>query len=159
MSDMPVSISDILALLAFVVAIWSAVQTGRFNRRQNNFAETAERLNQLLIAKEKTETDQQRQADLGANFYKASKGDYRMKVFNRGAVAAKNVRIDFIAGADLVGDRELAQKFPLPQLERQQGIELICFVHMSSSRRAHIKLTWDDLEATDRTKELWVDVF
>lgn len=159
MSDFSVSLSDMLALLAFLVAIWSAVQTGRFNRRQNNFAETAERLNQLLIAKEKTETDQQRQADLGANFYKAGKGNYRLKVFNRGAVTAKNVRLDFIEGADLVDDQELARKFPLPLLERQQSIELICFVHQSSSRRAHIKLTWDDEEAADHTKELWIDVF
>lgn len=152
-------VSNVMALLALAVAGWSAYQTGRFNRRQNAFAEIAERLNRLLIAKEEAETEQQRQADLGANFYKCGKGSHRLKIFNRGAVAARNVRLEMLTGADLIGNEELSQKFPLPLLERQQVTELICFVHMSSPRRAHIKLTWDDELAANRIKELWVDVF
>ncbi|MGH6616348.1 hypothetical protein [Sphingomonas sp.] len=159
MTGFTVTASDVAAFLALVVAIWSAFQTGRFNRRQNDFAETAERLNQLLIAKEAAETEQQRQADLGANFVKLGKSNYRLKVFNRGAGAARNVRLEMLVGSELIAGRELAEKFPVPLLERQQGTELICFISMSAPRRAHIKLTWDDDIAIDRSKELWADVF
>ena len=159
MSGFTVTASDAAAFLALAVAIWSAFQTGRFNRRQNDFAETAERLNQLLIAKEAAETEQQRQADLGANFVKLGKSNYRLKIFNRGAGSARNVRLELLAGSELLARGELTEKFPVPLLERQQGTELICFVSMSAPRRAHLRLTWDDDVATDRNKELWVDVF
>lgn len=155
----PVTISDVAAFLALAVAIWSAVQTGRFNRRQNEFAETAQRLNELLIAREATETEQQRKADVSANFVKIGKHNYRLKVFNRGAGAARNLRLEMLAGADLIDDQELQQKFPLPHLERQQNVELLCGVHMQSSRRAHVKLLWDDDTGEGHTKELWLDVF
>ncbi|MFD2138248.1 hypothetical protein ACFSLT_28840 [Novosphingobium resinovorum] len=119
------TVSDIAAFSALAVAIWSAVQTGRFNRRQNAFAETAERLNRLLIDKESAESQAQREADVGANFVKIAKNDYRLKVFNRGPVAARNVRLEFLAGGEVMMASELKQKLPVPALERHQTVELM----------------------------------
>lgn len=159
MNLITVTVSDVAAFLALVVAVWSAWHTASFNRRQNDFAETAQRLNQLLITREAAENEQQRQADVGANFVRVGKHNYRLKVFNRGATIARNVRLKMLSGDDLLGDSELKQKFPVPLLERHQTVELICRVHMQSPRRAHIKLIWDDDAGTDRAKELWADVF
>lgn len=145
--------------MALGIAVWSAVQTGRFNRRQNDFAETAEHLNQLLIRREAADSEQQHTADISANFVKIGKSDYRLKVFNRGASTARSVRLEMLAGADLVSDSELQQKFPLPMLERQQGTELITHVHMQSPSRAHVRLLWDDDSGQGHQKELWLDVF
>ena len=151
--------SDIVAILALLVAGWSAFQTGRFNKRQNDFAETAERLNQLLIAREAAETEQQAKADVSANFVKIGRNDYRLKVFNRGLGVAHNVRLEVLAGSELIGDSELRDKFPLPKLERQQHVDVLTRVHMQSPRRAHIKLLWDDDAGAGQQKELWLDVF
>lgn len=155
----PLSASDVVAMLALVVAGWSAFQTGRFNKRQNEFAETAERLNQLLIAREAAETEQQAKADVSANFVKIGKNDYRLKVFNRGLGVAHNVQLEMLAGGELVGDSELRDKFPLPKLERQQYVDVLTRVHMGSPRRAHVKLSWDDEAGGGQQKELWLDVF
>jgi hypothetical protein len=151
--------SDVAALLALAVALWSAVQTGRFNKRQNDFAETAERLNRLLIEKEAAESEQQRKADVSANFVQIGKSNYRLKIFNRGVGVARNVRLEMLAGGDLLAGNELEQKFPLPLLERHQSIELIARVYMQSSRRAHVRLLWDDEAGDGHQKELWLDVF
>ena len=159
MTPLSISISDIAAFSALVVAIWSAVQTGRFNRRQNAFAETAERLNQLLIDKEALESQAQRKADVGANFVKIAKSDYRLKVFNRGPVAARNVRLEFLAGGEVMIASELKQKLPIPALERHQTVELIASINMQSPRRAHMRIQWDDDAGTDQHKEVWSDVF
>ncbi len=159
MTQITFTISDVAAFLALVVAVWSAVQTGRFNRRQNEFAETAQRLNELLIAREAAESLQKGKADVSANFVKIGKSNYRLKVFNRGVDNARNLRLEMLSGCDLVGDSELQQKFPLPVLEPQQNVELLCRVHMRSSRRAHLKLTWDDESGSGQSKELWRDVF
>ena len=153
-----INASDVVALFALIIAGWSALQTGRFNRRQNEFSETAERLNQLLIAREASETELQRKAEVFANVVKIGKY-YSLKVFNRGLGPASNVRLEFIAGADLVPQNELNEKFPFPLLERQQGTELPVYVTMGSERRLHIRLLWDDDGGADQTKELWLDVF
>ncbi|WP_380872107.1 hypothetical protein ACFB49_30550 [Sphingomonas sp. DBB INV C78] len=154
-----VTVSDIAAFLALGVAIWSAIQTTRFNKRQNAFAETAQRLNELLITRDAAETELQRKADISANFVKIGKSNYRLKVFNRGAGAARNVRLEMLAGDGLIGDSELQQKFPLPVLEWQQYVELLCYVHLKSSRRAHVRLMWDDDGGQGQSKELWLDVY
>jgi hypothetical protein len=154
-----VSASEIAAFLALAVAVWSAFQTGRFNKRQNEFAETAERLNQLLIERETAETQQQGRADVSANFVTVGKNNYRLKIFNRGIGAARNVRLEALAGGELLDSGDLREKFPLPLLERHQNIELFTRVHMQSPRRAHVRLFWDDEAGADRQKELWLDVF
>lgn len=156
---LPLTSSDVVAIFALAVAGWSAFQTGRFNKRQNDFAETAERLNHLLIAREAAETEQQAKADISANFVKIGKSNYRLKVFNRGLGVAHNVRLEVLAGGELVGDSELRDKFPLPKLERHQNVEVMTRVHMQSPRRAHIKLSWHDDNGAGQEKELWLDVF
>ncbi len=153
-----ITLSDAAAFLALAVAVWSAFQTGRFNRRQNEFAETAERLNQLLIVRESSELEQQRKAEVSANFVKIGK-NYRLKVFNRGGGPARNVRLEFLTAGELTDQRELDEKFPLPLLERQQSLVLFLRVHMSSPRRAHIRLSWDDDGGVGQSKELWLDLF
>lgn len=159
MTELNVTASDIAAVLALIVAIWSAVQTGRFNRRQNEFASTAERLNQLLIARETADTEQQRRAEVSANFVKIGKRNHRLKVFNRGAGVARNVRLELLSGGDLLADDELHEKFPVPAMEQHQTVELLAFVHLHSPRRCHVRLHWDDDIKEGQQKELWLDAF
>lgn len=154
-----VTASDLAAVLALIVAMWSAAQTGRFNRRQNEFAETAERLNQLLIARETAENEQQGKADMSANLVKIGKHDYRLKVFNRGLGTARNVRLEVLDGERVLPTSDVERKFPVPALERQQGVELSARVYIGSPRRCHVKLLWDDETGSDWHKELWLDVF
>lgn len=159
MTGLNFTASDIAAVLALIVAIWSAAQTGRFNRRQNEFASTAERLNQLLIARETADTEQQRRAEVSANFVKIGKHNNRLKVFNRGAGLARNVRLEVLSGGDLLADDDLRAKFPIPALEQHQTVELLAFVHLQSPRRCHVQLHWDDDIKQGHQKELWLDAF
>jgi hypothetical protein len=159
MTQLSLSASDIAAVLALIAAMWSAVQTGRFNRRQNEFAATAERLNQLFIARETAESQEQGKADVSANFVKVGKHNHRLKVFNRGIGTARNVRLDVLAGEELIDCSALRDKFPVPALDRHQTIELLAAVHFGSPRRCHVRLLWDDDTGQARQKELWLDAF
>ena len=159
MTQLSLSASDIAAVLALIIAMWSAVQTGRFNRRQNEFAATAERLNQLLIARETAESQEQGKADVSANFVKLGKQNHRLKVFNRGLGTARNVRLEPLSGSELIDGDDLSEKFPVPALERHQAVELLAFVHMQSPRRCHVRLLWDDDTGKGLEKELWLDAF
>jgi hypothetical protein len=147
------SASDIIALMALAVSAWSLVQSIHFNRRQEAFERTSQRLNNLLIEKEGAEASDQIRAEISANFYKAGKNDHRLKVFNRGKAPAWNLRVEILDG-DMLIPSEFDRKFPVPLLEPQSGVELIAAVQAGSASRAHIKAIWDDASGTQRSKEL-----
>ncbi|SFP58443.1 hypothetical protein SAMN03159463_04513 [Mesorhizobium sp. NFR06] len=148
-----IDLGDIVALLALGLSAWSMKKTFDFNKRQNEFIETNERLNQLLIEKESLENESLRKADISANFIAIGKGE-RLKVFNRGRGTARNVRIEILDGEELFMSSDIGRKFPVPILEQHQSVELIVSRHMQSPNRAHIKLVWDDESGTNREKEL-----
>lgn len=154
MPAVQIDAGDIVAALALVIAIYSAWTTARFNKRQTDFQETADRLNRLLVEKESAETAAQKQADISANFYKAGKSNYRLKVFNRGKGVASNVRIEVLDDSGLLMASDIERKFPVPSMEQHALVELIAAVHMGSPNRVHIRLTWDDATGQEHTKEL-----
>lgn len=155
MPSVQIDAGDVVASLALIIAIYSAWTTARFNKRQTSFQGTADRLNRLLVERESAETVAQKQADVSANFYKAGKNNYRLKVFNRGKGVASNVRFEVLDESGLLMANDIARKFPVPVMEQHAMVELIATVHMSSPSRAHIRLTWDDATAQEHTKELY----
>ena len=149
-------VSNVVAGGALLVSIWSLHKTNKFNARQNELADTTERLNRLLIDREAAEGLASKKADLSANLYQASKNNYRLKVFNRGKGTARNIRFaDLTTGDDTILMRsDIDRKFPMPILEQHQSVELIAAMHMASPPRTHIKLIWDDDTGQDHEKEL-----
>ena len=101
-----------------------------------------------------TETERQRRAEVSANFVKIGKHNHRLKVYNRGAGIARNVRLEVLSGEDLLAGDDLREKFPVPALEQHQTVELLASVHLRSPRRSHVILHWDDDTAQGREKEL-----
>ncbi len=151
---MSFDLGDLIALAALGVSVWVIWKMDRFNRRQIAFERTAERLNQLLIDKEASENIAQRQADLGVAFYKIGQSDRRLKVFNKGKAAARNVTLEELSEDRLLMDSDIKRKFPAPALEPHAVIELVAAVHVSSPSRTHVRLTWDDDYGTGHSKEL-----
>lgn len=144
---------DAIAGLALVLSVYSAWATHRFNKRQTHFERTSERLNLLLIEKESEERALGLQADLSSAFYRFGK-ETRLKIFNRGRGAARNIQIEFPDGGELFIPSEVARKFPVPLLEQHGVVELIASTNMHSPSRAHIRLTWDDEAGKGRAKDL-----
>jgi hypothetical protein len=146
--------STIVSVLALAMSAYSAKKTIDFNKRQNDFINTNDKLNKMLLDKEQQESLIQRQADISANFVSFGRSDHRMKVFNRGRSSAKNVRIDFPNGNEVLIESDLREKFPMPSLEPQQSVELIASVGMDSPRRMDVRIVWDDQSGNDREKLL-----
>ena len=130
------------------------MQTTRFNRRQEEFERTNQRLNLLLIEKERAESSDLIRADIGANFYKAGNNSHRLKIFNRGKSPAWNLRMEILDGGGLLIEGDFQRKFPVPVLDPQASIELIAAAHFGSASRAHLKAIWNDASGTERVKEL-----
>src|ERR1039457_761711 len=144
------AISTIVSVLALGMSAYSTKKTSDFNKRQNDFIETNDKLNRMLLEKEQLENLIQRQADISANFICIGRGDYRLKVFNRGRKSAENVRIDFPSGNEILIESDLQEKFPMPALEPQQSVEIIASVCMDSPRRMDVRIIWNDQTGNDR---------
>ncbi|HIF9067569.1 TPA: hypothetical protein ACX6QT_000063 [Photobacterium damselae] len=149
-----VDFGDVIALLAFGMAVYSTKKTLDFNKRQKEFIETNDRLNKLLLRKEKQEAISAHQADLSANFICVGKNNRKLKVFNKGKATARNVRIEFPDGNPLLMESDIDQKFPIPILEQYQSVELIATYCMNSPSRMTIKLNWDDATGIGNEKIL-----
>lgn len=143
---MPVTIDagDIIAGLAFLLSGYATWQTVSFNKKQKSLVESQEKLNNLLLEKENEDSLREKRADLGASFIKLGSNKYRLKVWNKGASTARNVRIEFPEGNDVVIDSEVTDKFPMESLERHQSVELIAAVHMQTKRKHVVRLIWED---------------
>jgi hypothetical protein len=142
--NLSISFSDISAGLALLVSIYAAYKTIKFNERQKSLIESQERLNALLLKKEETESLSSQKADLGVSFIRLGNSNYRLKVWNKGKVPAKNVKIAFPGGNEIIPDSELMNKFPLESLEGYQSVELIAYVHMGTKGKQVVSLVWSD---------------
>jgi len=85
-----------------------------------------------------------RRADLGATIVKLGSSKYRLKLWNKGKAAARNVQINFPDDDDLVNRSELTAKFPFERLEQYQSVELIAAVYMGMKRKYELTLIWAD---------------
>ena len=149
-----IDFSDIVALLAVGLSLYSMRKTFEFNKRQNEFAETANKLNSLLLEKESQDILDQKRADISANFIKVGQNKRRLKVFNKGKGLARNVRIEFPEGMGVLVSDDVQNKFPIPILEQYQSVELLAAVVFQSPSRMTIKLIWNDESGTDNEKTL-----
>lgn len=141
-------VANLIAGVALVFSIYTFI-------RQKSYADNQDKLNKILFEKELQASESDKRAELGASFMRVgSKNSYRLKVWNKGKTAAKNVSIEFPNGNNIIPDSELKAKFPLECLEPQAGVELIAAVHMGINPKHSVRLAWDDGAASRNEKTI-----
>ena len=143
---MPITVDagDIIAGLALLMSVYATFRTIKFNENQKSLVESQEKLNNLLLEKEESQALGEKRADLGASFVKLGNSKYRLKIWNKGSATARNVRLEFPEGNDVVLQSDVDQKFPFESLEKFQSVELIAAVHMGTKSKHVIRLVWED---------------
>lgn len=136
--------SNVIALIALLVSCGAAGMTLWFYRRQLALIAIQEQLNRRLLEKSDAEATEARQADVGARLIKLGNNNYRVRIFNRGKAAARNVRIEFPDGNEIIIDQEIREKFPMEVLERQGSVDLIAAVHLQTPNKQSVLLKWAD---------------
>lgn len=135
---------DIIAGLAFLLSAYATWMTFRFNERQKSLIVSQEKLNNLLVEKESLQVENEKKADLGATFIKLGSNKHRLKIWNKGKTTARNVKIEFPEGNDIVMQSDVDEKFPLESLDTFQAVELLAIVHMGSKSKHIVRLVWSD---------------
>jgi len=146
-------ITNIISAFALVTSIAALVITHNFNRRQKSLIDSQEKLNSILLSKELQSTENDKKAELGAIFLKVgSRSSYRLKIWNKGKSAARNVIVAFPEGNNIIPDNEIKSKTPIVSLDPQAGVEFIVAIHMGTEPKQVISLTWDDDMANGNSK-------
>jgi len=73
---------DIIAGLALLLSAYATWKTFQFNERQKSLIESQEKLNILLLEKERNESLVEKKANLGASFIKLGNSKYKLKIWN-----------------------------------------------------------------------------
>jgi hypothetical protein len=155
MMPLAISVGDAIATGALLLSAYATWTTFKFNQRQNKLIESQDRLNKLLLEKESTEILNIKKADLGATFIKIGSSNYRLKIWNKGKAAARNVTLDFPEGNDCLIQSDIDAKFPLETLDALQSVELIAAISLDSRSKHPIKLIWSDDFSEDNTKVVY----
>jgi glycosyltransferase involved in cell wall biosynthesis len=134
MMPFPISVGDAIAIGALLLSAYATWTTFRFNQKQNK----------LILEKEATEILNIKKADLGATFIKIGSNNRRLKIWNKGKSAARNVSLSFPDGNDCLVQSDIDSKFPLETLDTLQSVELIASISLGSKSKHSIKLTWSD---------------
>lgn len=156
--------SDIIALGALAVSIYtiisSEVKSRKNDREQKIIKDEQDRLRKLLLEKETKSAINEMKAELGVRLVNITRNNYRLKIYNRGKVEARNIEILF---PDNDGDEYLAisdvqDKFPYEILHPQHGIEIIAVISSDSKTKYRIKLIWDDSYKRRNEEEFFISL-
>lgn len=133
--------SEAIAFVALVVAFFYGWQNSKLTKR--------------LLLKEAGVAEAKARADLCANFLKIGKS-HRLKIFNRGNAAARNVRIELLDADDhCFIQSDIDSKFPHESIEPHQSVELMASVHLGSKSKHRISLIWDDEFKSNNEKTVY----
>ncbi|WP_227675895.1 hypothetical protein [Klebsiella variicola] len=99
-------------------------------------------------------------AELGARLVKIAKNNYRLKIFNRGRVEARNIGIHFPDndGSEYLSMHDVEDKFPYEVLHPQHGIEILAGISLGSKTKYRIKLIWDDNYKKRNEEEFFISI-
>ncbi|WP_157774657.1 hypothetical protein [Aeromonas sp. CA23] len=149
------TLTDIVSLLALLLSVYSAYRTLEFNRRQNEFANTANHLNKLLLRKEQEDAIDAISADLNARVVKIGKG-HRLKIYNKGKSPAKNVRLEcpVVREFSIMDD-----SLPLEVIQAGGNFDLIVATAMGAPFAVTIKLIWDDERGRNQEVETTISPY
>ncbi|ENU8217492.1 hypothetical protein ACE2PP_005112 [Salmonella enterica] len=114
----------------------------------------------MLLEKETKSAINEMKAELGVRLVNIARNNYRLKIYNRGKVEARNIEILF---PDNDGDEYLAisdvqNKFPYEILHPQLGIEIIAAISSDSKTKYRIKLIWDDSYKRRNEEEFFISI-
>lgn len=153
---MPIQVDsgDIIAAIALLLSGYSIKKTNDFNKRQNEFIETNEKLNKILLEKETQDCIDKSKANISASFITLGSSKKRLKIFNKGSATARNIKLEFKDGKELFFENDLQRKLPIPILEQLQAVELLVASHCQSPSRVRIVLSWEDDFSLENIKEL-----
>lgn len=134
------STTDIIALFALIIGCMSFFHSIYIHVRQSKYQKNQDELNRLYIEKVQKEYQREGTADVSANVVKISKGNYRIRVYNKGNHRAHDVTFDLVDSNWIFSNRV----FPLEFLDVGKSVDMPLVAVSGMVSKAKCKITWLD---------------
>ena len=143
-----------ISAVSLVVAIASFIISSKSQHLQDRVNEIELKLKEYEL--EEKEKEQHKAPCIEARINHIAKGDYRIKIWNSGNAAAKNVTASWDKGSQIIFfDQE---KMPFELLEPQKSFDLAISTYSGSPRKLCITTAWEDSDGEKHSKEQWCDL-
>ena len=144
----------VISAVSLVVAIVSCIISSKSQHLQDRVNEIELKLKGYEL--EEKEKEQHKAPCIEARINHIAKGNYRIKIWNSGNAAAKNVTASWNKGGQIVlFDQE---KMPFELLEPQKSFDLAISTYGGSPRKLCITTAWEDIDGQKHNKEQWCDL-
>ena len=147
---------EITALIISAVSLVIAIMSFAFSSKSQHLQDRVNEIELKLKEYELAEKEQQKAPCVEARINHIAKENYRIKIWNSGNAAAKNVTASWDKGSQILFfDQE---KMPFELLEPQKSFDLAISTYSGSPRKLCITTEWEDSDGQKHSKEQWCDL-
>lgn len=134
-----VSVSDVIAVGALVVAVWSAWRTA-------NYASVQDKLNKALLAEQEERAVVSKRARLGVGFEGVrGLGIHKLVIFNDGQASARKVRLGDSQDNSILKKKYAEKLLPYPILRPGAKFEISSSIPEEELGKMFVfKVQWED---------------
>ncbi|PWE17748.1 hypothetical protein DDZ18_08830 [Marinicauda salina] len=125
----------VVAGFAFLLSLFNTVMAERRQSIQT-------KLNKRLLAREEKAAREEVSADVRARLIGGGSMT-RLRVWNQGKAAARNVEVYSISEGLPVAKNDLTGKFPMARLEQHSSVDLAVAVSLGTPRKHEVGLRWE----------------
>ena len=147
MENIAIAISGVSLILSII----SFFASNKSRKLQDKVNEMELKLKKYELAEK--EKEQQKAPCIEARINHIEKGNYRIKIWNSGNAAAKNVTASWDNGDQIICLEH--EKMPFELLEPQNGFELAISTYCGSPGKLCITTAWEDSDGEKHSKEQW----
>ncbi len=149
------SIATVESTVALVISVGTAVFAAiKFFRYDRRISKQEIRLNDIQLAEAKDKADNQRKADVQLSFITSYKAPGKLKVYNKGAASARDIKISFTS--DMAFFNELKSVLTIEKLESLQNKDYRVTMITGHPSEIRAQISWSDDFDSNNTKEVIV---
>ncbi len=141
-------VSDYISIGAICVSILAIIVSIILYKNQKRYTENQDKLNEILLDKERKQIELSKTASISANVIKDFK-NYKIRIFNKGASTANNVDISYPEDHNWIIINDV---LPIEFLESGKSIDLPLAIAGSAQRKLKVILTWEDVTGEKKTE-------
>lgn len=131
-----------VALFLFIYAIYKKLQ---YHRLKQEHAQLQEQMDRLFLRQQAEEAQASEKAELDVQFIRHEDERHpKLQIRNLTTSLAKNIRIEFPDGNNLILQQDIEQQFPVAVLNKHKAIECAIAVYNNAPRKIKVELIWDD---------------
>jgi len=138
-------IEPYLPYIVLFLILYIIYKKFRYHQLKKDYESLQQQMDRVLLREQATLAQEGEKADLQAEFVKSDHDSHpKLRIRNVNQALAKNIRIDFPNGNNLLLKKEVDAIFPIDTLNKHKEILLSIAVYNNAPRKIAIELIWDD---------------